>query len=73
MAACFCAGAGEAGEAGAETTTKESVRLVSDLLARSPPSPVSGGTLAPPTSMEHDSLESPILPPPASMSYRFRI
>lgn len=35
LAICLCRGAGEAG---ADTTTNESVRLVSDLLVRSPPS-----------------------------------
>ena len=56
-----------AGEAGADTTTKESVRLVSDLLARRPLSWDVSADAAPEASMEQDSLDSPMLPPPMRM------
>ena len=72
-------GAGECagvGEAGADSTTNESVRLVSDLLVRSPlPLPLSSAP-APdpvpvPASMELHSLDSPILLPPTQRSFLF--
>lgn len=61
LAICLWRGAGDAG---AETTTNESVRLVSDLLVRSPPSWLASVDKPVLVSMDPDSLESPILPPP---------
>lgn len=49
----------------ADSITNESVRLVSDLLVRRPPSTMSTLVVGP--SREPDSLESPILPPPVKL------